>query len=78
PEDIEVYKDRNVNGLVKGEVYVTEPMGNEIIIDVTVGNEIIKVRAPAEVNVNIGDEIWLAFKMDKIHLFDKKTEGAII
>ncbi|MEM2790071.1 MAG: ABC transporter ATP-binding protein [Candidatus Bathyarchaeia archaeon] len=78
PEDIEVYRDRNVKGSIRGEVYVTEPMGNEIIIDVTVGDKIIKVRAPAEVNVDIGDEIWLAFKMDKIHVFDKKTEEAII
>jgi len=78
PEDILISKEFGAQNSVEGEVYVTEPMGSEMIVDVKVGSEILKVKSHAEMDVNIGDKVWLTFKIDKIHLFDKKTEKSII
>ncbi|MEM1515840.1 MAG: ABC transporter ATP-binding protein [Candidatus Bathyarchaeia archaeon] len=79
PEDIVIEKKcSSAKGLIEGEIYVTEPMGNEIIVDVKVGDKILKVKSPVEIEVNIGDKVWLEFKPNKIHLFDKRTEKTII
>jgi len=78
PEDISVGKKRTAKEFIEGEVYVTEPMGSEVVIDVKVGDEILKVKTAPEFEISIGNKVWLGFSMDKIHIFDKKTESAII
>jgi len=78
PDDIFIEKKRTAKEFIEGEVYLTEPMGSEVVIDVKVGDEILKVKTAPEFEIGIGDRVWLGFSMDKIHILDKKNEKAII
>ena len=78
PEDILIEKKHTEKAFINGKVFVTEPMGAEMIINIKVGDEILKVRSSPEFDVNIEDEVWLGFNENKIHIFDKKTEEAIL
>jgi ABC-type sugar transport system ATPase subunit len=78
PEDIMVEKRPTSRNSIKSEVYVTEPLGSEVIIDLKVGEEIIKVKTINELDLKIGDFVWIKFDESKMHIFDKKTEKAIL
>jgi multiple sugar transport system ATP-binding protein len=77
PEDITVRSER-IDGALQAEVYVVEPLGPNNIIDIKIGNNILKARSPASFKPKIGGAIWFKFDIDRIHLFDKKTGEAII
>ena len=78
PENILVHKKRIPAANIEGEVYVLEPLGSEIILDLKVGENLIKAKTPPDFRVNTGDRVWLSFDMNRIHVFDKKTEKAIV
>ncbi|HIQ03636.1 MAG TPA: ABC transporter ATP-binding protein [Desulfurococcales archaeon] len=63
---------------IKAKVYVVEPLGRDLIVNVKIGSGLYKVIAPPDMAVKPGQDIWLKLDMDKIHIFDKKTEKAII
>jgi multiple sugar transport system ATP-binding protein len=78
PEGISLGKRRTPEKFVEAEVYVTEPLGSELIVDLKVGDNLVKVKAAADFAVSIGEKVWIGFNKEKMHLFDKKTERAII
>lgn len=70
PEDVMVN--------IEGEAYLSEPLGSEIILDLKVGENLVKAKTPADFRVDIGDRIWLSFDINRIHIFDKKSEKSIV
>jgi len=69
---------------IEAEVYVTEPLGSENIIDLSIRenpedgeNIILKVRTSPTFMVNVGQKLWMNFDMARMHIFDPKTEKAI-
>jgi multiple sugar transport system ATP-binding protein len=65
-----------VDNAIQGTVKVTEPLGDEQIIDVTVGGEDgleLTVSAPTTVDVDRNDPIWLTLQDDLLHGFDPDT-----
>ena len=78
PEDISLGKKRTPENLVEAEVYVTEPLGSEVIVDLKVGDNLVKAKATPDFAMGIGEKVWMGFNKEKMHLFDKKTEKAII
>jgi len=77
PEDI-IVSDREQPNSIKGYVYILEPLGSDTIIDVKLDDLIIKVRVVGSVALEVNSPIWITIPIDKIHLFDKRTEKAII
>jgi len=77
PEDITLSKEPKENA-VKGKVYVVEPLGKNIIVDLEVGNTIFKVETDPNFKVDVGDDVWMIFKKEKIYIFDKRTEKNIV
>ncbi len=73
PEDIKVGE-----GEYKGTVYVTEPLGRDVLVHVKINDTILRAFAPVNVKINIGDEIAFNIDLSKTHIFDKKTEKAYI
>ena len=59
-------------------VFVVEPMGTETIINVKIGDKIVKIRTLQEIEVHPGDIIKIIIPINRIHLFDKKTGTPII
>jgi len=77
PEDIQVLKEP-IEGVFEAEIYVIEPLGSETIINLKVGNYLFKSRMLGEFQEGHGEKVYVKFNVEKIHIFDKKTEKAII
>jgi multiple sugar transport system ATP-binding protein len=74
PEDITIYMDRpDRDDLIETEIFVSEPLGNETIVDIRLGHEIIKILAEADFPGVRGNKVWIEFDGAKFHLFHKKT-----
>ncbi len=76
PEHLELTTADNAH--IVGEVYIIEPLGSETIINIKVGDTVIKARSIKEVRLNIGERVFLRANIDNIHVFDPKTEKAVI
>jgi multiple sugar transport system ATP-binding protein len=59
------------------EVLVSEPLGSETIVDVTVGGTLVKVRAAPEVRPAPGTRVYLRVDPDALRLFDASTGDAL-
>jgi len=77
PEDLKISLKPTENS-IESNVYVLEPLGKDTIVNVKLGDTLIKIIAPLYIRLSIGDRIWIVYDLDKIHIFDKKTEKAII
>jgi multiple sugar transport system ATP-binding protein len=64
-------------GSLDGEVYVVEPLGNETLIAVTIGDEQVNLRAPAGFEPAVGERCGVRPNPGRLHLFHPDTEAAI-
>jgi len=76
PEDLKFVNKSE--GKIHGKVFMQEPLGSEVIIDIKVNDELIKVKESPDFRLEVGKDVWLSFDYNKLHLFDKKTGEAII
>jgi multiple sugar transport system ATP-binding protein len=51
-------------------VFVSEPLGNEVIVNVHVGQTLVKLRAAPSVRPTRGEQVFLRADVGKAHLFD--------
>jgi len=78
PQDVLVFKDaKGKDGLIKARLDVTEPLGDMLILDLKVGNYLVKAVASPSFEAEMGDQLWIKFPENKIHLFDQKTGKAL-
>jgi len=77
PEDTKVSKTP-VPGGIEGKVYVTEPIGDCVIVDARVGGAIIKAKADAMFEAGIEDTVYFTFNVPRMHIFGKKSGTTII
>ncbi|MBD3183025.1 sn-glycerol-3-phosphate ABC transporter ATP-binding protein UgpC [Candidatus Poribacteria bacterium] len=75
-EDVFV-RDEAAEDTVQAEVYVVEPLGSENIIDLRIGENMLKVKTLPTVQPDIGQTIDMWLDKNRMHLFDKTTEKAI-
>jgi len=75
-EDIFI-KDEQSPDTIKAEVYIVEPLGSENIIDLKIGDNILKAKTLPTLQPDIGQPIRAWFNRDRMHIFDKNTEKAI-
>lgn len=81
PEDIHdrQYAPSNMNGApVRSHVDVTEPMGSEIHLHLTNGAKTYVARVDPRCGASAGGEIDVLVNLDRLHLFDKQTQQAIL
>ncbi len=67
----------NAEGVVEATVDVTELMGAEIYLYLSIGANAVTARVEPTSTAKPGDSIKVAFDMNKIHIFDDETERAI-
>lgn len=77
PEHIRLYKERRP-GTFEIEVYVTEPLGSETVVDFMIGGSVYKIRYPEEIDLKPGDKAYIEFELNRIHIFDRKTGRALL
>ncbi len=63
---------------VRGKVVVREPLGDEIIYTVEVGEHLLKAKTEPTFLLEAGDRVGLNFEPQRIHLFDAQTELALV
>lgn len=68
PEDIQLTASP-IEGAFAAQVFVSEPLGNEVIVNVTVGESVVKVRAEPSVRPRRGDTVYLKANQAKLHVF---------
>jgi ABC-type sugar transport system ATPase subunit len=51
-------------------VFVSEPLGNEVIVNVQVGDELVKLRAAPTVRPGRGDMVHVKADLTRLHVFD--------
>lgn len=72
PEHLHVLTEPQ-DGAIPATVYVTELMGNETFVFLSVGNNRLIARAPAEFRAEVESPVWLRIVAEKAHFFDHQT-----
>lgn len=70
PEHVHVLSQPQ-DGAIPASVYVTELMGNETFVFLSVGAHRLIARAAADFRADVESTVWLRFESDKAHFFDK-------
>jgi len=69
PEHIQVLSEPH-DGAIAATVYVTELMGDETFVFLSVGTNRLIARAPADFRANVEEKVWIRIAIDKAHFFD--------
>ena len=75
PEDISL---ESAPADARAEVYVVEPLGRDMLVDLRIGTTPVRVLAPATFRAPIGTTVTLTLDRAKMHLFDPQTDRAIL
>ncbi|MCW4020744.1 MAG: ABC transporter ATP-binding protein [Candidatus Bathyarchaeota archaeon] len=78
PQNILVYEKRRKGAVAKARLYVSEPLGDTLILDLKMNDLLFKAVVDPDFRAETGDEFWIDFQKGKIYLFDKKTGAALI
>ncbi|ADV94705.1 maltodextrin ABC transporter ATP-binding protein MsmX [Bacillus subtilis] len=80
PEDIHdelIVVESYKNSSIKAKINVAELLGSEIMIYSQIDNQDFIARIDARLDIQSGDELTVAFDMNKGHFFDSETEVRI-
>ena len=72
PEDINIVKSRK-NGYSSASIYNIENMGMEKIVTLRIEDFIFKAVTTADFEADVNAEVFISFRDNKIHFFDRKT-----
>jgi len=76
PEHVLVYTEPRADS-IPAKVWLFQQMGDVGYVSLEVGSEIITARVDPAFNAE-GDEVFLKFREDRIHIFNKSNEEAIV
>jgi multiple sugar transport system ATP-binding protein len=76
PEDIRLHREPG-EGRAAAEVYVTEPQGHEMIVDLSFEKLIVRVREDREQglgeSLKLNEQVYMEFALPRVHLFDRSS-----
>ncbi|MEM4290395.1 MAG: ATP-binding cassette domain-containing protein [Nitrososphaerota archaeon] len=78
PNELRVTNNKISEDSFEAEVFAVENLGTESIVNFKIGDAIYKAVVPGVIYYNFGQKIWITINKDSIHIFDKKSEKAII
>ena len=81
PEDIHeeaAFVNRSRNTVIEGSIYAHEMQGFEFLLYFEYGKNSLIARTTPRTKYRTGDIVKFAIDEDKIHIFDKETEMAIV
>jgi multiple sugar transport system ATP-binding protein len=75
PEDLYLAEESGgeLRGGIAAMVQVTEPLGDSLLLECTIGTDTVKVQSSPRSGVGYGDTVELAYDPERLHLFDAKT-----
>lgn len=78
PQKVIVSPNKKGDKLVPSLIEVIEPLGESKILTAKLDDVELKIVTSREMEARVGQIIWLEFKPEDIHIFDKETENALI
>jgi multiple sugar transport system ATP-binding protein len=63
---------------IKAILEIDEPLGDRQVLDLRVGDYLVKALVLPDFRAELGDELEIDFSEDKIYVFDKKTGQALL
>jgi len=77
PTDIDISDQKESQDWVPAQVHISEPLGNKQILDFRTGDEMIRTVVRPDFSFELDETKWLYFRKERLHLFDRETEGSI-
>jgi len=77
PQDVMVHVKAKGKGMIKATLEIDEPLGDRQVLDLKVGEYLVKALVLPDFKAALGDDLWIEFPSDKIYVFDKKTGQAL-
>ena len=78
PQDVPVSASSSAaEDEVMAEIYTTEPLGDSTILDLKVGDKLVKAVVAPTFEGEAGAKVWIRFPSERIHLFDRASGEAI-
>jgi ABC-type sugar transport system ATPase subunit len=75
PEDVSIVGAGQAG--FEATVYATEPLGGETVVDLTVGDRVVKALAPPAFDVAPDERVRIALDPRRIHVFDDRGDAAL-
>jgi len=77
PEDASVTSKREAD-TIEAKVYLLEPIGDAIIVNLLIGDDLVKVKTKTTLKPKVRSKVYLKIMMNKIHIFDKENQQIIL
>ena len=65
-------------GWIRGSVYANEPIGNKVIMSVSVGGTLLRLVAPNDTMAELDSPVYVKLNHDNFLYFDRANERFII
>jgi multiple sugar transport system ATP-binding protein len=76
PECIRLYREAGA-GRLPAQVYVTEPQGHEVIVDLSFEGKVLRARQDREQglgeDLTLNEQLYMEFDLTRCHLFERQT-----
>jgi multiple sugar transport system ATP-binding protein len=76
PEHAELV-EHGLPGALSGEIYVVEPLGNETLVTINLGDALVNIRQPADFSLAVGTRCAVRPIARHVHIFDAETGVAL-
>jgi len=77
PQSTQVYREKREQAVVEAELYVSEPLGDVLILNLKVEDILFKAVVNPDFKADVGEKFWVEFPAEKVYLFDRKTGKAL-
>jgi multiple sugar transport system ATP-binding protein len=78
PESFVLSNSKSAEHDMAGKVYITEPLGEDMIIDISIGDEMVKAKTQVGFKTDVDDAIFMKVKFDRIHIFDRNSGESLL
>jgi multiple sugar transport system ATP-binding protein len=78
PDNIKVATAQNGDSAIPASIYITEPLGEDMIVEVRVGEDRVVAKTRVDFEGRIDEQAFLEFNESKLHVFDRETGLALV
>ncbi|UWU26123.1 ABC transporter ATP-binding protein (plasmid) [Rhizobium sp. CB3060] len=65
-------------GTIKGRIELIEPLGSQVMIQISVGNELISAQFERGPDIEVGRDVVLVHRPNSVHAFDSASERSVL
>jgi multiple sugar transport system ATP-binding protein len=73
PESMILSEDQTPESLFEAEVYLCEPQGSNTVINLKVGNDILKSVVQGKFRATVGAKVWVSLPGEQVQVFDSQS-----